>query len=187
MPRIVSGTAKGTTIKVPKSARPTPDMVREAIFSRLEHRGYLDNTDVLDVYAGSGAFGLEAASRGARTVTAVDANREAVSTIKANAKKTGLDVLVVNQKAEAFLGTIGRSYDLIFLDPPYDMAEEVLANAIAKAAPLLVHDGLLLVERDKHSPEPTWPSSLVKDDEKIWGDTVIWSALGAEYARSLDS
>ncbi|MEZ7897388.1 MAG: 16S rRNA (guanine(966)-N(2))-methyltransferase RsmD [Flaviflexus sp.] len=187
MPRIVSGTAKGMTIKVPKSARPTPDMVREAVFNRLTHRGYLDNTYVLDLYAGSGAFGLEAASRGARTVTAVEASREAASTIKANASKTGLEIHVVQQKVETFLATPGTQYDVIFLDPPYDLDQEALALALERAVPHLVHDGLLMVERSKHSGQPLWPEGIALDEHRSWGDTVIWSALHADYQRSLNS
>lgn len=187
MPRIVSGTAKGMTIKVPKSARPTPDMVREAIFSRLLHRGYLDGTDILDLYAGSGAFGLEALSRGAARVTAVEASREAVNTIMANAKKTGLSLQVVHGKVDTYLTTTAVIYDLIFLDPPYDMDNETLASALEKSVSHLEYDGLLMVERDKHSGEPHWPDGIVLDEQRTWGDTVIWSALHADYQRSLNS
>lgn len=185
MPRIVAGTAKGMTFRVPKSARPTPDIVREAIFATLGHRGYLDDTTVLDLFAGSGAFGLEAASRGAQSVTAVDISREAISIIRSNAAKTGLAITAVQSKAETFLNSTGADYDVIFLDPPYAMSDREMAPVIEAAAPRLVYDGILLVERDKHAGEPPWPDGLVVDTQRTWGDTVIWSALHEEYGRSL--
>lgn len=185
MLRIVAGTAKGMTIRVPKSARPTPDLVREALFSTLGHRGYLDETDVLDLFAGSGAFGLEAASRGVRSVTAVDASHEAVSVMTSNAKKTGLDLHIVQSKALSFLESSAADYDVIFLDPPYAMTNDELVPVLAAAVPHLVDDGVLLVERDKHAGEPPWPDGIALDDRRIWGDTVVWTALHAEYRRSL--
>lgn len=184
--RIVAGSAKGMSLRVPKSARPTPDRVRESIFSTLGNRGYLDDTLVLDLFAGSGAFGLEAASRGVRGVTAVDLSREATGIILSNAKKTGLDVKVVNSKASTYLGSVVTEFDLIFMDPPYSMTDEQLVPVLEAAVPRLVDDGILLVERDKFAGEPPWPEGLVLDDEKTWGDTVIWSALRADYARRLN-
>lgn len=187
MPRIIGGTAKGMTIKVPKSARPTPDMVREAIFSSLQHRGYLDDTDILDLFAGSGAFGLEAASRGARSVTAIDANREASTIIERNAASCALQVRVIQARAESFLASSAAQFDVIFLDPPYAMTDEEMAPVLALSAPRLVDDGLLIVERDKHAGEPPWPADIVGDGQRSWGDTVVWYALHGEYARSLRS
>ncbi|WP_182353989.1 RsmD family RNA methyltransferase [Flaviflexus huanghaiensis] len=185
MVRIVAGTAKGMTIRVPKSARPTPDLVREAIFSTLGHRGYLDETDVLDLFAGSGAFGLEAASRGARSVTAVDAGREAATIIASNARKAGLDVHVVQSKVRTFLDSSATRYDVIFLDPPYAMTNSEIAPVLEAAVPHLVDDGILLLERDKHAGEPSWPEGIEVDDRRSWGDTVIWTALHADYRRNL--
>lgn len=183
--RIIAGTAKGMTIRVPKSARPTADRARESIFSTLAHRGYLDDTAVLDLFAGSGAFSLEAASRGVYRVTAVDASREAAGIIISNAKKTGLDVHVQNQKATTFLASVSTEYDVIFIDPPYAMTEGQLQSVLEAALPRLVYDGIILVERDKHTAEPPWPDGLARDDERTWGDTVIWSAQHADYARRL--
>ena len=187
MPRIVAGQAKGMALKVPNSARPTPDRVREALFSTLAHRGYLDDTCVIDLYAGSGACALEAASRGATSGTAVEASRAGAAIIQANAEKAGLHLQVINQKVERWLASAITEADLIFADPPYDLPEAELASVIEGAAQLLVFDGLLVVERSSRSPEPVWPEFMVRDQHKVWGDTAVWSAIRADYASSLES
>ena len=104
MMRIVSGTAGGITLQVHKSGtRPTSERVREGIFSSLEQYGYVDECVILDLYAGTGALGLEAKSRGARRVIGVEAHRPAAQIAIANRKITGLDVELVDQEAETYL------------------------------------------------------------------------------------
>ena len=179
MTRIVSGTAKGRTLKVPANGtRPTSDRVREALFSRLDHLGYVTDCEVLDLYAGSGALGLEAASRGASFVQLVEHAKGAVNAIRENSRTLGLDVVVDNAKVETWLAREpNRRFDLVFLDPPYALDEEDLARALQLLTPHLEHDAMVVVERSSRSPEPTWPAQLEREDERSWGDTRAWSAV----------
>ena len=179
MARIVAGTAKGRTIKVPQSGtRPTSERAREGLFSRLDHLGYIRDCAVLDLFAGSGAIGLEAASRGARHVTCVDAAQQAAKVIEANARELGLDIDVVNLKAETYLSQEPSvTYDLAVLDPPYDFPDDDVALVLAALVPHLEPDAMVVVERSKKSPEPRWPDGLRLDDERKWGDTRVWSAV----------
>lgn len=190
MTRIVAGTAKGRTLKVPGSGtRPTSDRVREALFSRLDHRGYVDDCDVLDLYAGSGALGLEAASRGARHVTLVEHAVSAVNVIKQNVRALGFaDVVVAQRKAETWLAAPPNcAYDLVFLDPPYDLPENQLAAVLVALPPHVAEDAMIVVERSSRSPEPAWPADFVLEDERSWGDTRVWTALHRPSEIKLDS
>ncbi|MDO5723647.1 MAG: 16S rRNA (guanine(966)-N(2))-methyltransferase RsmD [Flaviflexus sp.] len=179
MARIIAGTARSRPLRVPEGARPTPDRVREALFSSLEHRGYIEGCSVLDLCAGSGALAFEALSRGAAAATAVDVSRAARSALTANSRSLGLELNIVTGKALTFLAQDVSRYDLIFLDPPYAMGEDELTELLNLAADRLVDDGLIVVERDKRSPEPTWPPGITGNDRRF-GDTVLWSARRAE-------
>ena len=184
MTRIVAGTAGGRTLTVPRGAtRPTSERVREALFSRLEHRGVVAGARVLDLYAGSGALGLEAASRGAVAVTLVDSARPAVAACRRNVSALGLrQVTVVPATVRSYLsGEPTTAYDLVLVDPPYDVAEDDLADVLAQVTRWLTPDAVVVVERSRRSPEPTWPAGLEPTDERRYGDTVLWFA-GAEEA-----
>jgi len=183
MTRIVAGTVGGRTIAVPpQGTRPTSDRVREAIFSRLEHLDVLDGGRVLDLYAGSGALGLEAASRGAADVVLVESARRAADVARRNVATLGLGgvVRVVGDTAERFAaqaaGAPGsRPYDLVFLDPPYDLAEGVLGGVLADlAAPGVLAEGaVVVVERSTRSGEPAWPRGLAAFSRKDYGETAV--------------
>lgn len=179
MARIVSGTAKGRNLKVPKSGtRPTSERVREGLFSRLDHRGYIDDCVILDLYAGSGALGLEAASRGARRVIAVEAAASAAKVIIDNVKTTGLDVEVINQKVLTYLTNEPTdAFDVVFIDPPYDVDDDDLALVLEALVPHTASDALVVVERNKKSAEPRWPAGLQLEDDRRWGDTRVWTAI----------
>jgi 16S rRNA (guanine966-N2)-methyltransferase len=176
--RIVAGTAGGRTIQVPGSGtRPTSDRVREALFSRLDHAGLVAGARVLDLYAGSGALGLEAASRGAADVVLVESARPAAEVCRRNAATLGLGVVrVVPQRVSAFLRQAKGPADLVFLDPPYDLPEVDLTEALAGVAGVLTSGGVVVVERSVRTPEPTWPPGVVRTDERRYGDTVLWFA-----------
>ena len=135
--QIAAGTVGGRRIEVPRSGtRPTSERVREALFARLDHYGVLDGARVLDLCAGSGALGLEAASRGAGEVTLVDSSRGASQTCQRNIRSLGLGgVSAVTAKAAAFLaGAAGAPVDLVLLDPPYEMSEEELTAILTPLA-----------------------------------------------------
>jgi len=179
MTRIVAGSAGGRIIRVPASGtRPTSDRVREAVFSRLEHLGVLDGARVLDLYAGSGALGLEAASRGAARVTLVESARQAAETCRANAVALGFpNVAVAAERVERFLEHPATSKShLIFIDPPYTLTEGELAAVLAALVERLASRGVVVVERSGRSPEPTWPEEWRRTDERHYGDTVVWYA-----------
>lgn len=178
MTRIVAGVAGGRTLQVPGSGtRPTSDRVREALFSRLDHAGLVAGTTVWDLYAGSGALGLEAASRGARAVVLVEAARRAADVCRRNAATLGLPgVRVVAQRVTPFLAQAVGPVDLALLDPPYEIVEAELADALAALAPHVAPAGVVVVERSVRSPEPTWPDGMRRVADKRYGETVLWFA-----------
>jgi 16S rRNA (guanine966-N2)-methyltransferase len=183
MTRIIGGAAGGRRIATPKGShtRPTSDRVREALFSALESwAGSLHGLRFLDLYAGSGAIGLEAWSRGAADVTLVESDRRTAALISANARELGFggaDVVAASV-ASTLSGRPRAPYDIVFSDPPYPLDEEAVARDLA----LLAADGwlapgaLVVVERARRSPEPTWPPGLALVREKKYGETRLWFA-----------
>ncbi|ADU48824.1 16S rRNA (guanine(966)-N(2))-methyltransferase RsmD [Intrasporangium calvum] len=184
MTRIISGSAGGRTLRTPpgSSTRPTSDRVREALFSRLEHHGLLDGTHVLDLYAGSGALGLEAASRGAALVLLVESDKKAAGVIAANIEVVGRPaVRVVNDTVQRVLRAgppAGIRMDLVFLDPPYDVGQTALTEVLTDLVECgwLGPEAFVVVERSTRSPQPTWPPGLELSGEKRYGETTIWFA-----------
>lgn len=187
MTRIIAGTAGSLRIDVPKSGtRPTSDRVREAIFSTLESWNLVDHARVLDLYAGSGALGLEAASRGASDVVLVERHPPAAHVAARNAKTvraafrggSAPTIEVVRASVQTYLegAAPGPNFEVIMLDPPYDVNETELASNLAAAATLLHPDGVMMVERSSRSPEPVWPAALTLLREKRYGETVLWWA-----------
>jgi 16S rRNA (guanine966-N2)-methyltransferase len=178
--RIVAGTAGGRTLRVPsRGTRPTSERVREALFSRLEHAGAVTGAAVLDLYAGSGALGLEAASRGARRVVLVEAGREAARTCRENARSLGLPhVEVIASRVESFLaGAPDERFDLALLDPPYDVGDHALEGVLAALDERWLAPGAsLVVERSRRSGPPRWPAGLQPGGERAYGDTALWFA-----------
>jgi len=192
MTRIVAGFAGSLTLTVPaKGTRPTSDQVREALFSALDARDAIRDYRVLDLYAGSGALGLEAASRGARVVTLVENGFAASQTCRKNAaavqkaapKGANLSISVSSQAVQSFLAGTPDGFDLVFLDPPYDLADAELAANLAALTPLLDPDALVVVERSSRSPEPTWGPGLALERRKNYGDTTLWYAGVASPAN----
>jgi 16S rRNA (guanine966-N2)-methyltransferase len=185
MTRIIAGFAGSLTLAVPRSGtRPTSDRVREAIFSALESRDLIAGAMVLDLYAGSGALGLEAASRGASKVTLVENAGAATRVARDNAAlvqrsaphNQALEIVVTAQSVQGFLGTNAGPWDIVLLDPPYDLDEAQLQQALEALAPRLAPDAVVLVERGSRSPEPAWPDGIELDRRKDYGDTTLWWA-----------
>ena len=184
MTRIIGGRAGGRRLQTPPGpvTRPTSDRVREALFSRLEHRALLEGTNVLDLYAGSGALGLEAASRGAALVVLVESHRRAARVIRVNIEALGLPgVRLVTDTVERALETGppgGIRMDLVLIDPPYDVTEAALADVLRSLVERgwLAREAFVVVERSSRSPQPTWPEGLELSGEKRYGETTIWFA-----------
>jgi 16S rRNA (guanine966-N2)-methyltransferase len=153
--RIIAGTHRGTTIYAPpgRDTRPTSDRVRENVFNIL---GPVDGASVLDLYAGSGAMGLEALSRGAERVVFVERDPEAVKAIERNLDKLRLRATVLRQDAVAALASETRKYDLVLVDPPYDMYLDVQPQLARYLPSVLAEDGVVVVETDARI-EPELP------------------------------
>ena len=192
MTRIIGGSAGGRRINTPRgvNTRPTSDRVREALFSAVEAWcGSLAGLRVLDLYAGSGAVGLEARSRGAGVVTLVEHDRRTAALISENSRALGF-----TQRLEVVTGpvasTLARSpfapYDLVFLDPPYPMpAKDVDQDLVALVANgWLVPGALVVVERGTRGPDLAWPEGIVPDREKKYGETVLWYGRAAPSDKS---
>ena len=180
MTRIIGGSAGGRRLQTPPgdATRPTADRVREALFSALEAEfGTLHGLRFLDLYAGSGAVALEAASRGAVDVAAVESDRRTARIVSTTAAALGFDVQVRTLPVAIVLATSqGSAYAVVFLDPPYPMPADEVAETLAL---LVAHDwvqpgGAVVVERSARSVEPTWPAGLVPRREKKYGETVLW-------------
>ena len=174
--RVVAGRLGGRRLRAPAgdATRPTADRVREAVFSIL---GDVSGARVLDLYAGSGALGIEALSRGAAGAEFVDSGRRAVEAIRRNLAALEIEAPVHRRDALTWLAAAGgsRSYDLVFCDPPYDSALR-LAPALSERLPAVLSEfARIVTESDKHSPlELAFP--LVR--ERTYGDTRIAIHLG---------
>lgn len=189
MTRIISGLARSLQLKVPKTGtRPTSDRVREAMFSTLESWDALEGIRVLDLFAGTGALGIEAASRGASEVDFVEKHPPAAAMLKSNvdlakaamAKSTStVPILKVHRATAAtFLEGLQAEeiWDLVFIDPPYDYSDEALTKTLAALTPLLRKNGLLMVERSTRNNAPDWPEGLTELKTKRYGETTLWWA-----------
>ena len=192
MTRIIAGTAGSLRLAVPKSGtRPTSDRVREGIFSSLESWDLVDGARILDLYAGSGALGLEAASRGASRVDLVEKHPAAARIVADNAKvvrgafeRTGStppEIVAVRHSVQTFLDEQTQRaeppvWDVALLDPPYDLGDRELAANLAALVPLLAEDAVVLVERSTRSAAPEWPAGLEPIRDKKYGETALWWA-----------
>lgn len=196
MTRIIAGAAGSLRLDVPKSGtRPTSDRVREAVFSTLTSWDLIDDVRVLDLYAGSGALGLEAASRGAASIALVEKHPQAAEVAKRNTRTVlgafgrssaeAPRIEVVRQSVQTFLAaererSVTPQWDVVMIDPPYDHSEAEIAEVLAMLAPMVADGGAVLVERSTRSPEPTWPAGLQPVREKRYGETALWWAEPAE-------
>ncbi|WP_396656946.1 16S rRNA (guanine(966)-N(2))-methyltransferase RsmD [Microbacterium sp.] len=181
MTRIIAGRAGSLVLDVPGSGtRPTSDRVRESLFGALESADLLRGAAVLDLYAGSGALGLEAASRGAASVDLVERAGAAAAVVRRNVAKVARAIgedaaLRVHATAvKAFLHGASGSFDLVFIDPPYDIGEAELTAALQSLTPLLAPAATVIVERASRSARPTLPDGLVHVRDKRYGDTALW-------------
>lgn len=193
MTRIIGGSAGGRRLRTPagEATRPTADRVREALFSALEAQvGPLAGLRFLDLYAGSGAVGLEALSRGAATLTAVESDRRTARVITENAHS--LDFRDVHVQAHPVARVLGAPpqapFDVVFADPPYPLPnadlEHVLALLVAHG--WLAAGSVIVVERPARTVEPAWPRGLVRERRKKYGETVLWYLRADPGTRDTD-
>lgn len=185
MTRIIAGSVGGRRLAVPATGtRPTSERVREAVFSRLEHRGAIPGARVLDLYAGSGALGLEAMSRGAESAVLVESARTAVAVCRSNAHVLGFEeqVRVIARRVEQLLAGPAptRTSTLVLIDPPYELPIDRVLRLLVRPG-WLAEGAAIVLEQSSRAGEPTWPSEIVPDDSKTYGDTVVWyaSAVGS--------
>ena len=181
MTRIIAGSARGARLEVPGSGtRPTSDRVRESLFGALETLDAVHDARVLDMYAGSGALGLEALSRGAASADLVERGRQAAAVVRRNAavvaKAGGLPTARVHESTvHAFLGRAVGPYDLVFTDPPYDLDDDAMTADLVALAPLLSADAVVIVERARRSTPPDLDAAGLRlFREKTYGDTTLW-------------
>ena len=169
--------------------RPTSDRLREAIFSALDARDAIVGERVLDLYAGSGALGLEAASRGASHVTLVDRvatvlRRNATRILAQVSAESAPTIEISSQPVQSFLksavstGAASRSVEtqwgLVFIDPPYDLGLVELQENLEALVPQLSEGATVVLERSSRTPAPAWPAGLVLDKRKDYGDTALY-------------
>jgi 16S rRNA (guanine966-N2)-methyltransferase len=173
--RVIAGAARGRALQAPpgKDTRPTSDRAREGLFSTLATLTDITGARVLDLYAGSGAVGLEALSRGASAAVFVESDVRAAAVIRRNSEAVGLaGARVVVDRVERFLAGDQAAYDVVFLDPPYDVADDIVARVLT--AVRLTDQGLLVVERSSRSPEPPWPDGVERVKERRYGEGALW-------------
>lgn len=183
MSRIIAGAAGGTSLtSVPGQAtRPTTDRVKEALFSRLDAYNVLTGAHVLDLFAGSGSLGVEAASRGAATVDLVESADRAAAACRANADAMNqvlgwTCVRVHRSKVETYLTRVPEDalWDLVLMDPPYPLEDAPLVGVLSTLVPHLAEGAVVVLERSSRSGEPDWPEGLERFAEKKYGETRLW-------------
>lgn len=181
MSRIIAGTYGGRRLSTPDGTdtRPTSDRVREALFSSLDAANLLYGHRFLDLYAGSGAVGLEAASRGAASVLLVESGPPAARVLRANIEALGLRErcrLATAKVAAVLAGPAVEPFDVVFADPPYALDEDELAGVLGLLAERgwLAPDAVLVVERSVRSPEPRWPEGVTAERARRYGESVLW-------------
>lgn len=187
MTRVIAGVAGGRRLAVPPGTgtRPTTDRAREGLFSTWQAlQGTLDGARVLDLYAGSGAIGLEALSRGAGHALLVEADARAVRTVRENVKAIGLPGAEVRAGKAAQIiqgGAPTAPYDLVFLDPPYVVTDDDLREILLtlRAGGWLTDDALVTVERSTRGGEFGWPDGFEALRSRRYGEGTFWYGRAA--------
>jgi len=185
VPRVIAGQAGGRRLAVPdgRDTRPTSDRAREGLFATISSIvGSLDGARVLDLYAGSGAVGLEALSRGAGHVLLVEQGARAVRVIRENIASIGLPgAVLAADRVERVLarGPDGNRYDVVFADPPYALADAAVERVLTLLAETgwLAPGALVVVERATRSGPVSWPDGFVPDRERRYGEATFWYGL----------
>jgi 16S rRNA (guanine966-N2)-methyltransferase len=179
MTRIVAGSAKGRRLAVPsRGTRPTSERAREALFSSLTGLVELEGARVLDLFAGSGAVGLEALSRGAAEVALVESDRSACEVLRRNIDSVGLPgARMCRRPVAAFLASgEADEFDLVFADPPYAFPDDRLAGlfTVLVDAGWLSAGAVVVVERSARGGAPRWPDRLEHLKQRRYGEGMLW-------------
>jgi 16S rRNA (guanine966-N2)-methyltransferase len=184
MTRIIAGAARGRRLTVPsQGTRPTSDRAREALFSSLESElGAFAGVRFLDLYAGTGAVGLEAASRGAAAVMLVESDRAVARVLHANVSTVGLPGVSVHVGEVSAVVAHARDhgpYDVVFLDPPYATDAATLTQVLTSLADRgwLAQDSIIVVERSSRGPQLDWPDGFAPQRARRYGEAMLWYAL----------
>lgn len=185
--RVISGRFKGVALTTPKAGtRPTTDRTKEAIFSHLDSWGVLDDARVLDLFAGTGALGIEALSRGARELVAVESSAPAAALIaqtltalKHNRSwELGMSARVIKARAEKYAACASAvaPFDVIFIDPPYAFetndCNQLLADLASRE--LTSSNTVIILERSTRSEAPTAPNNWEITDRRDYGETAVY-------------
>jgi 16S rRNA (guanine966-N2)-methyltransferase len=184
--RVIAGRFRGRTLRAPawEGIRPTSDKLRETLFNILAPR--IEGARVVDGFAGTGAVGIEALSRGAASVLFVDRDRRAAALIAANLARCGVErgyTIECGDVAAALRRTSAdTAFDLILLDPPYDADPDMVTRALEAAADRLAPGGLIVLERAKRR-EPPMPPRLERVRDVASGDSMLTFARGGRAAR----
>ncbi len=183
MTRIIAGAIGSLQLKpAAKATRPTSDRVKESLFAKLDAMGVIEGAKVLDLFAGTGALGLESASRGALSVDLIERDRNAFELLQHNVKSSlssfekqaiSIKIQAQNQDAQRFLKSVAAGFDLVFIDPPYEFPNSELEDLLQIVAGLLSADGLIVVERSSRS-EQLEVENLELQNTKSYGDTAVW-------------
>lgn len=185
MTRIIAGSAGGRRLAVPpgRGTRPTSDRAREGIFLTLDSLYGLHDARLLDLYAGSGAIGLEALSRGAAEAVMVESDPKAVKTIKANVRSLGLGgARVVADKVERLLAkTPDMPYDIVFADPPYALSDDDVLGVLEllRDNGWLADEALVAFERESRGKALMWPEGYVEERVRRYGEASVWYGRAA--------
>ncbi len=185
--RIVGGVYSGRRIAAPpgRDTRPTSERVREALFGTLSALTDLSDIRFADLYAGSGAVGLEAASRGAAHVLLVESDPAAARVVRRNVTLLSADMVTVAARSVIQVlaaGPVGGGYDIVFADPPYSLSEKEIRAVLTALVERswLAEDALVVLERATRSPEPEWVPGITPDRARRYGETTLWYGRRAE-------
>jgi 16S rRNA (guanine966-N2)-methyltransferase len=177
--RIVAGRAKGRRLAAPADGtRPTSDRAREALFNSLAAMLDLDGARVLDLFAGTGAVGLEALSRGAAEAVFVESHRAALAVLRRNVDTVALPgATIAARPVAAFLAAPATAaFDFVFADPPYALADEAIVVLLQSLVGngYLSDDAVVVVERAARSPGPAWPAGVTPVRDRRYGEGMLW-------------
>ncbi len=183
MTRIIAGVIGSLQLKpAAKATRPTSDRVKESLFAKLDAMGVIEGAIVLDLFAGTGALGLESASRGAAKVELVERDRKAFELLKQNVQSAvvalgkqnhACKINVQNQEALRYLKSANANFDLAFIDPPYEFSNSDLEALLEQLAPSISPGGLVVVERSSRSEQVSCDVFELQS-AKTYGDTAVW-------------